>query len=174
MHNSRQKYNDELERINITDYVRQFILHIAKKEGRSLSASHLGGAMHMKDLLNRPEYTSYKSVRDPKDGFFYWDEQKVDYMLSNLGRGRGYLFYFICNGCGHRVKYLYEYNLCFSPLCRVCCRLRYHTPKRKMQDISRIIRRPYLSSENKHFLVRIAGITHDDIPNECKNETLKN
>jgi hypothetical protein len=88
----------------------------------------------MKELLDKPEYTTFKSMRDIQDGSRYWNEQKVDYTPSNLGSGRGYLFYFICNGCRRRVKYLYDYNFCHPPLCRTCCRIGYKAPTRRTKN----------------------------------------
>lgn len=159
----RHRNAEELERINISDYIREFLVHIRKKEGRVINANHLGSAMHMKELLNDPRYTAFKSVKDVDNGFSYWSEQKVDYVPSNLGRGKGYLFYFICNGCNRRVKYLYEYNLCYSPLCRTCCRLKYKAPTRKARELSRLIRKPYLSGEAKYMLIKRAGLTVQDV-----------
>lgn len=169
MYNPQQKktklLNGIYPRIDISEYVREFLFNV-KKQGGALNANHASGAIHMKELLNNPAYTTFKSIRDFRDGFFYWNEQKVDYVPSNLGRGRGYLFYFICNGCGRRIKYLYECTPLDTPLCRICCCLGYKEPSRKARYLSRLLRKSYLSSEAKYMLIKRAGITREDIPDE--------
>ena len=166
MSKPQRLFINSIPRIDISEYVREFIVQTRKKEGRLLNANHLVDAMRMKDRLNCPESTVYKSVRDIRTGFFYWNEQGVDYVPSNLGNGRGYLFYFICNGCGHRAKHLYEYSGIHSPLCRKCCHLHYRGPTRKERDLSRWGKKPYLSSEAKYMMAKRFGITKEDIPDE--------
>lgn len=119
---------NRLQRIDITDYLNKFIFSRRKEDWWwSPKLNSLKQAIEIKDLLNDPANTSYKSLRS-LDGTPYWHIQLVDFISSNLGEGRGYLFYFICNGCKDRVKYLYEYSMCETPLCRQCCRLRYRKP----------------------------------------------
>lgn len=160
-----------LERKDITDYVRSFVLHVRHGEGRVLKASHRGMAEYMKGLINLPENTTFKSMRDFRDGYYFWHDQKVDFVPSNLGQDRGFIFYFVCNGCGRRAKYLYEYSTIESPLCHVCCRLHYPAPSRRARDISRLLRKPYLSSEAKYMLIRRAGITAEDVAVAIKQFT---
>lgn len=111
--------------IGIGSYVRDFLRNIRESEGRIFNTNHSGEVAYMKELLNTPKYTAFKSVKDLRTGIPFWNEQKVDYIQSNLGTDRGYIFYFICNGCKRRVKYLYEFSTLESPLCRMCCRLVY-------------------------------------------------
>ena len=151
------------DRKDATDYVRAFILYIRKTQGRVFDLRHPGQVKYMVELMNDPKNTTFKSIRDPRDSYYYWHKQRFDYVPSNLGRDRGFVFYFICNGCGRRVKYLYEYSSLESPLCRTCCHLKYEQPSRKARDISRLIRRPYLSSEDKYVLIKRAGITTEDV-----------
>jgi hypothetical protein len=152
---------ERIDRLSITDYVRKGIMEIERK-GYRFNLSNPLEAERLKQLLNDPQNTSFKSMRDMQ-GFYFWHEQKVDYVRSNLGYDKGPIFYFICNSCNQRVKYLYEYNSCCSPICRKCCRLGYKYPTRKLRDISRIIRKPYLSAEDKYWLIKQAGITKEDI-----------
>ena len=161
MYNKQRTIND-IERIDIKEYIRTFILTIQRNEGRSINANHLGGSMHMKDLLDRPEYTRFKSFKS-LDGFHYWNEQKVKYVPSNLGRGRGYIFYFICNGCRRNVKHLYQESLCETPVCRICSRIGYQAPKRKARELSRLLRKDYHSTEEKYYFAKKMGIGKEDI-----------
>lgn len=80
-------------------------------------------AEEIKAFLNNPENTRTKSVRALDTGLPYWNEQEVDYVASNLGRG--FLWYFICGHCGHRAKYLYQHSLTACPLCRPCLGIDY-------------------------------------------------
>ncbi len=150
-----------LERRDITDYVRSFVWH-GRRQGRVLTSRHRAEAEIMKMLMNKPENTTYKSFRDHRDGDYYWHHQEVDFVVSNLGRGC--IFYFVCNGCRRRVKYLYEYSTLQSPLCRVCCRLQYPQPSRSARRLSRLIRQPHRSiAEAKSMLIKKLGITVEDV-----------
>jgi len=154
---------NRLERIDISDYVRKHILFIEKNNGWSFNLASVHDVQQVKAILNLPENTSSKSIRSITDGEYYWHKQLVDFIPSNLGKG--YLFYFLCNKCEQRVKYLYQYSYCESPLCRTCCRLKYKAPSRKERSISRILRgRPMFSSEARYTLAMRAGITVDDLP----------
>lgn len=148
-------------RFDITEYVHTFVMHMRNTRGRIFDRRRFGEVENMKELMNRPENTTFKSMRDFRDGGYFWDHQDVDFVPSNLKRG--YIFYFLCNGCGRRVKYLYEYSSLESPLCRICCRLSYQQPGRKARTLSRIIRKPSLSREEKFILIKQAGITLEDI-----------
>lgn len=114
-----------IDRLDITDYVRIFLSELSKLERQPVRINTDFDALRVKGLLSTPSKTRFKSLTDLKTGFHYWDEQEVDYVPSNLSRTGGFLFYFICNGCRKRVKYLYEYDTLSSPLCRSCCRIRY-------------------------------------------------
>ena len=154
-----------LERIDVTEFVRKFLVINKKTEWwLPLRPNTLNEAEQVKEFLNNPKNTASKSMRDLETGFHYWDEQKVDFVPSNLGEGRGYLFFFNCNGCNHRVKYLYQYSYCNTPLCRLCCRLKYKAPSRKERSLSRLLRRPYFSSETRFMIAKHAGIMKEDIP----------
>jgi len=119
---------NRLERIDISQYLDTCLVEHKKTTWwlpnpvRTQNEAQL-----VKEFLDEPQNTKYKSARG-LDGFYYWSQQKVDFVASNLGLG--FLFYFVCNGCGKRVKYLYRYSECESPLCRLCCRLKYKSPAR--------------------------------------------
>ena len=164
MYASRHK-KEPLEinsRKDITEYVRSFVWYMRRSQGRVFDTRHRGNVEYMVELMSNPENTAFKSARDfLGDGQYYWHEQRVDFVPSNLKKG--FIFYFRCNGCYRRVKYLYEYAVTKSPLCRICCRLPYRQPLRKERQLSRLINRPYLSSEAKYMLIKRAGITVEDV-----------
>jgi len=150
------------DRKDITDYVRAFIFYMRESQGRVFDTRHRGNVSYMVELMNDPRNTAFKSVRDVfGDGRPFWHEQRVDVVPSNLRRG--FVFYFRCNGCGYRVKYLYEYSTMKTPLCRICCRLKYPQPSRNARRLSKLIRQPYLSSEAKRQIIKRVGITMEDV-----------
>lgn len=74
-------------------------------------------------------------------GEICWRGQLVQYVPSNLGRGRGIIWYFICNDCQSRVKNLYFENYFRAPLCRRCCKLPYRQSTRAERKVSFYLRR---------------------------------
>lgn len=111
-------------RIDIVDYVRAFLLELAVKEKRPfIVIDSLAQAERVTGLLNLPENTTFKSLANIHSGYLYWLEQRVEYVRSNLGRG--FIFYFICNRCDRRTRYLYHDSPTISPTCRLCCRITY-------------------------------------------------
>ena len=73
------------------------------------------------DMLNNPKMRVYGSLMNVQSHHQYW--QSFSYVKSNLGRG--YIFYFICDGCERRVKHLYMPDGSSQFLCRLCHRLYY-------------------------------------------------
>ena len=108
-HQDQKQFIDEIKRIDISLYISAFIVNVRKMEGRVFDLRHFNDVRYMKELLNTPKYNTFKSTKDT-DGVYYWSSQKIDFIPSNLGQDRGYVFYFICNWCGRRAKYLYELN----------------------------------------------------------------
>lgn len=159
----------EVESINITDYLRTFLSELTQMENwkeKKQRITTLADAMRIRGLLDCSQNTTFKSIADLRSGYPYWHEQKVDFLPSNLGRGKGFLFYFICNDCKKRVKYLYRQDFCLSPICRTCCRLTYKQPNRARRSVSRLLNRDSLSSEAKYILIQTLkkkGITKEDI-----------
>lgn len=154
-----------VERISIIEYLRSFLGELSDLERCKVNLKTEAGALRIKGLMNIPENTIFKSMNDLRSGQPYWNEQKVDYVPSNLGRARGFTFYFICNSCQKRVKCLYFLSSLEAPLCRVCSRLQYNQPRRKERMLSHLIRKNYLSTESKYMIMKKLGINKDDIDN---------
>jgi len=131
-------------RFTIGDYISEFKREKRQKWGRTYDTRHEGEILNIKEELSKSS-----------------NKQRVDYVSSNLNRG--YIFYFICSGCGRRVKYLYEYDPLDSPLCRVCCKLGYKPYTEKSQKLSKIFRKPILSPDDKYMIIKLAGITKEDV-----------
>ena len=149
--------------IDISDYLIQFLRELPSvRNYKKRGIRSTWEANHIKELANDSRNTEFKSTRSVQ-GDFFWAEQKVDFVPSNLGEGKGFVFYFLCNSCERRVKYLYYMSMISEPLCRTCCRLGYKQSTRKERSLSRLINRPYLSSEHKYLLMKEIGITREDI-----------
>lgn len=132
-----------LEIKDITDYISDM-----RREsiygGRYYNIVTKAQADEVKAFLNDPRNTSSKSMKDFKTGVPFWNEQKVDYLVSNLNRG--FQWYFICNNCDKRVRFLYEYSGIESPLCRVCLGIGYErrpTRRRNPGEYPTIMRRTW-------------------------------
>ena len=161
-----KEFMDRVERVDITDYVQTFLIGFRKKHGNILKMNSVGEAGYLKQLLNSPQ-GKVCSPFENLNGFFYWNTQKVDFVPSNLGGSKGFLFYFICSYCGSRAKYLYRHRTYDEPSCRACCKLGYvPQSRRQTRYLSRLIRKPYLSGEAKWALIKYAGITKEDLPQE--------
>ena len=162
----------EPDRINITDYVHTFVRAYNKKYGVKLKTGYLGGAEYLKGLLNASQ-DKVVPYLEKLEGLFYWNSQKVDFMPSNLGENKGYLFYFICAYCDSRVKLLFRRKICEQPACRTCCDIGYKPTqsRRQVRRLSRLIHKKYLHSEDKQALIKYAGITKEDILEDLGSET---
>jgi len=126
-----------IERIDIYDYLRTFLRELSNKEEKQTEIKTELDALRVRDLMNIPANTTFKSLEDIRNEQPYWKHQKVDCIPSNLGRSRGYLFYFICNSCGRRVKFLYFHTYLESPMCRKCYRLPYTKSPYNQRKLSR-------------------------------------
>lgn len=97
----------------------------------------------VKDLLRKIELGTTFNLKQEKDGEAEFTEPnnvKMTYTKSNLGKG--FVFWFICNLCGRRVKYLY-----FPPnsqvlACRDCHKLayEYQNESKRFRNLSSLLR----------------------------------
>ena len=167
----KEKLITDVERICITDYLRGFLQELSQSENRPIEIKERFEAERVKMLMNIPENTTFKSLADFRSGIPFWNEQEVDYVPSNLGNKKGFIFYFICNKCDRKVKYLYYPSMIEEPLCMRCCRLHYKQPRRKQRALSSLFSRNYLSTEQKYMAMKKLGITRDDIANYLSDYT---
>ncbi|KKR46468.1 MAG: hypothetical protein UT82_C0012G0015 [Parcubacteria group bacterium GW2011_GWB1_40_14] len=162
---------DEVEYWDIRNYLHLFLRDLAEKDnslGKKLHVTDEWDAQRIKEIINIPKNTSFKSFADIRTGQPYWHEQEVTYIPSNLGKKKGFIFFFICNGCEKKVRRLYHRELVDSPVCRECCRLRYKKTNRSQRNVSRLLRRPILSTEAKYTVLeelKKKGVTSEDVRN---------
>lgn len=150
--------------LNIRDYLDSFLEELGAIEGRHMKINTFSEADRIKALLNMPPRNGrFRDLNDFRNGYPAWSEQKFDYVVSNLNRG--YIFYFLCNRCERKCRYLYYISSRFQPFCRTCCRLRYKAPSRKARELTRLLRKNPLSTEAKYIIIKKAGITLEDLQN---------
>jgi len=113
------------DRIDISDYLRLFLHDLSELEGKHVEVINELDALRIKGLMNNPQNTRFKSAADISSDQPYWKYQDVEYVPSNLGKGKGFIFYFICYGCERKTKYLYFHTYTEPPVCRKCQRLPY-------------------------------------------------
>ncbi|OGM61512.1 hypothetical protein A2961_04155 [Candidatus Woesebacteria bacterium RIFCSPLOWO2_01_FULL_39_21] len=97
----------------------------------------------IKELISRVEMGTTFNLKQEKWGEVEYSEPnsvKMTYTRSNLGRG--FIFWFICNLCGRRVRYLY-----FPPnsqilACRRCHKLAYEkqNDSKSIRHLNRLFR----------------------------------
>jgi hypothetical protein len=133
----------EWARISPSYYLKCFLNELSEMESNKIIINNLGVASQIKLLLNSGVVLSFKSLQKLHNGFCDWYRQGVDFVPSNLGRG--YVWYFLCNKCDRRAKFLY-YREDFAgyasePLCRICGSLQYTQPGRKERRISKAFKK---------------------------------
>lgn len=127
------------ERISAKDYMWRYYHGEAKRETYQTTERVSTNSLRIKWPKGMSIIGSH-NLRDVS-GELCWKDQVVEYIPSNLGRNNGIIYYFICNDCDRRVKYLYFQNYLNAPLCRKCCGLPYRQPTRPERKISRYLRR---------------------------------
>ena len=151
-----------MKQVDISKYLDTFLSVQKRKEWWiPCPVRTLNEAMQIKEYMAISTKPWFKTLQIEFSG---WSRQSVDFVTSNLGESHGFIFYFVCNRCNRRAKYLYEYDVNESPLCRRCCRLSYK-PKltKKMSRLSHFFKKPYFSTEDRIAIVKLAGITKEDL-----------
>jgi hypothetical protein len=165
MYAPKNKNISEWHRISAQDYFQSFLDQLSVVENHKVALGTPTQIMRVVDLFETQTPQSFNLLRIMHGGFDGWYEQKMKFMGSNLGYGKGCIAYFVCNGCSRWAKFLYYQSDSYTeqPLCRVCNKLKYQQPKRKVRNLSRLLNKPYLSSEHKYELIKITGITAEDV-----------
>ncbi len=154
---SQRPLINEAKRFDAMDFAKRFAAELAKKENRENTGIRtLHDATRVRYLFSTPiayfnTPNTYFNTPYILYGDYDWPE--IDFVPSNLGNG--YIFYFICNRCELKVKYLYRPYEHSQPLCRRCHRLRYEQPKRKVRRLSRLIHKPYFSYDEKERIKKL-------------------
>jgi len=159
----------QFQQTDIKSHLRGFILELSDKENRPVTIRTRGEAERIKGLLNSSGKTIFYSLSEMRYGRRCWTGKEVDYIPSHLGPNKGFTFYFICQRCERRTKYLF-YKLAEvpEPLCRSCCHLKYKRPNRRNRDLSKLLNKDYLSIEQKYWVIKRADITKRDLEDLMK------
>lgn len=97
----------------------------------------------IKNLLRKVELGTTFSLKQEKYGNVEFTEPnnvKMTYTKSNLGKG--FVFWFICNICGRRVRFLYIPPNSKITACRICHRLVYdqQNDNKRFRSLNRLFR----------------------------------
>jgi len=110
------------ESIESTSVIRAFTREYNDRfQGQWLQGCKVGHKQEAEwilSIINEYQPARYMSLLDIETG----EKQQFTYIASNL---RGYIFYFLCNGCDKKVKYLYRPERRWRFLCRSCHKLSY-------------------------------------------------
>jgi hypothetical protein len=137
----RYRRVDRSARIKSTDAVFNFIQEVKDSDivipDNVLLEDYRIRTVHEADWIlnsmNTP-HTFYSSLLSIQCIHQSW--QCFDYLYSNLGRG--FVFFFVCNGCRRRTLHLYMPDGLFTYLCRHCHKLSYPTKQQIITDLRHI------------------------------------
>lgn len=130
----RNRRVDISQKINSTDTLFGFLNEVKATESllpdqvglRDCRIRTLKEATWVLNTINTPQ-SRYSSLRSIQSDGGCW--QTWDFVPSNLRRG--FLFYFVCDRCKGRVKYLYNPDGQFRYLCRTCHGVSYPTKQQR-------------------------------------------
>jgi len=126
---------EESQKISAGVCVRNFLFESKNKY-------NLNKETDVKTLIADMEAGMNINLKQDNHGEFSCSEPnniKLTYSKSNLGKG--YVFWFICNICGRRVKYLYFPPNSTILACRTCHRLTYgqQNESKKIQTLQKVV-----------------------------------
>ena len=126
----RNRRVDISQKINSTDTLFGFLKEVKESELllpsqvdlRDCRIRTFDEATWVLNTINTPQsrYSSLRNIQSDRENWQTWA-----FVPSNLERG--YLFYFVCDGCRERVKHLYNPDGQFRYLCRTCHGVSYPT-----------------------------------------------
>lgn len=141
---------ENAQRTNASVFVRYNLVSLAdqfkSQYEREINLTHEGTLREFLDLI---ESRITVSLKQEKNGNFEYSEPnhvKLTYTKSNLGKG--FIVWFVCGGCGRKVR-----NMYFPPsdsrfLCRNCHRLSYEKQnKTKDKLVSKLLSNPDLRTK---------------------------
>ena len=116
------------QRISASVFVRNFYFEVKQKASDDKKRLlDLNREEFVKKLIRMIEEGSTVNLKQEVDGKVEFTDQnqvKMTYTKSNLGKG--FVFWFVCQVCGRRVRYLYIPPNSQVSACRICHRLTYH------------------------------------------------
>lgn len=134
------------QRISATVFVRNFYLELIRKVPAGKRDKHgLTKEEFVKDLIKKVESESTINLKQEVNGKIEFTEQnkvKMTYTRSNLGKG--FIFWFICEVCGRKVRYLYIPPNSQVSACRACHRLAYdcQNDNKRSRGLNRLLNNP--------------------------------
>jgi len=106
-------------RLNASTYIRNYLLNNSEQSrGWDLNEERT-----VKEIIRHIEATIGVNLKNNEGDLTEPNKIKLTYTKSNLGKG--FVFWFVCNICGRRVKYLYFPSSSSILACRRCHKLTY-------------------------------------------------
>ncbi len=123
-------------------YARSLAIKIKEDYGEGFDFSTEEGVKHFLDTTNKKGGIE-RTYQENKETKKEVHKLILTYTKSNLGRG--FIFWFICDRCGKKAKYLYSPPYTCKFFCRNCHRLAYHKQNlNKDKELSKLLRNPDL------------------------------
>lgn len=134
---------EESQRISAGVCVRNYLLVVKEHALIGDKRFDLNDEESVKSLLENIEAGTTFNLKQEKYGNIEFSEQnraKLTYTKSNLGKG--YIFWFICNLCERRVRFLYIPSSSQILACRICHRLAYdkQNESKRFRRLNRLFR----------------------------------
>ncbi|MFC1727569.1 hypothetical protein ACFL0Y_03530 [Patescibacteria group bacterium] len=132
------------QRVSVSVMVRNSFLEFKKAASEEKKKKFdLKNEDFVKDLIEMIESGSTLNLKQESNGeveFTKPNKIKLAYTKSNLGKG--FVFWFICQVCGRKVRYLYFPPNSQTCACRICHRLAYkqQNENKRFRNLSRFLR----------------------------------
>lgn len=129
-------------RLNIGNFVSDNLQKIKEKENYSLNFNEKKFVEIFVQYINTGTTIRVKAKGTLQE---LENKIKITYSLSNLGRG--YIFWFVCNHCNLKSRFLYCPPNSNRILCRLCHRLAYKKQNTRNKEVAMLIKNPQLISK---------------------------
>ena len=138
---SKKPLIENSTRISVGSCVRNYLLDQSKINNKSDELLNLNNEDVVKKLVNDIGSGTTINLRKDFNGKIEFTESnhiKITYTKSNLGKG--FIFWFLCNLCASRTRYLYIPPNSHILACRKCHRLAYdrQNDSRNLRELSRL------------------------------------
>jgi hypothetical protein len=154
-------------------YVGNVVRQVLYDHGKDIHITTTEGVEKIKDIAER--YTAAAHKKDTTEV----TRIKLDHLPSNLGPGKGFIFFFLCPSCSRRSRYLYATAFNYKMMCRKCHRLGYKKQRRSDKRIMALLKDERLLLQHMEsprwgdkLLAMKALITRETLEESCIQEVV--
>lgn len=130
-------------KISVSSFVRKVLIDLNKLSGRMpTDLSKEESVREFVRYINSRPSAFIAEINNPENRS---ENQtlRLTYTPSNLRRG--FIFWFVCSGCGRKARHLYATPHCHILMCRRCHRLNYKSQNASRdREVAHLIRNPDL------------------------------